>query len=199
MVYESSVLFTITAKSLIWPAGYFDFYSIILHELGHSHNLKHVIEINNVMHYGIAPNVKKRDLEHDWSCDEGGNWVIDFSTDTINNLINNCNLRNIKANPSPPCSHVSIKEIGNNLSNITLYPNPFTENLNISFNSINNEKIEIRLYDITGKLILNKDYSISTGNNSINVNTTDLSGGVYVINIQNSGVLQSFKLIKYGN
>lgn len=85
------------------------------------------------------------------------------------------------------------------MSNITLYPNPFTENLNISFNSINNEKIEIRLYDITGKLILNKDYSISTGNNSINVNTTDLSGGVYVINIQNSGVLQSFKLIKYGN
>jgi hypothetical protein len=196
---DTNNLFHIDTSNIPIPSGYYDFYSIILHELGHSHNLKHVIAINDIMHYGIAPNTKKRDLENDWSCDEGGNWVIDYSTDTINNLINNCNLRNIKANPSPPCSHVSIKEIGNNLSNITLYPNPFTENLNISFNANNNEKIEIRLYDITGKLILNENYSISTGNNSINLNTINLSGGVYVINIQNSGVLQSFKLIKYGN
>lgn len=43
-------------------AGQMDFESVALHELGHGHQLSHVINTNNVMHYSIGPAQNKRVL-----------------------------------------------------------------------------------------------------------------------------------------
>lgn len=42
--------------------GQMDFESVALHELGHGHQLSHVINTNNVMHYSIGPAQNKRVL-----------------------------------------------------------------------------------------------------------------------------------------
>jgi hypothetical protein len=196
---DTNNLFSMDTISSSIPPGHLDFYSIILHELGHAHNLKHVIGINEIMHYGISPQQIRRDLEFNYSCDEGGNWVIDFSTDTINNLVNNCSMENINANPITPCSHLSIEEIGEKTETFKIFPNPFTETLNISFNSLLSEKIDVNLFDLTGKLIFNKKYSVNNGENSIIINTNYLLDGAYIITIHDKVNSQSFKLIKNGH
>ncbi len=43
-------------------AGQFDFESVAVHELGHGHQLSHVINTNDVMHYSIAAGQNKRTL-----------------------------------------------------------------------------------------------------------------------------------------
>ncbi len=194
----NNLLFIDTISTSI-PAGYLDFYSIILHELGHAHNLKHVIGSSNIMHYAISPGQIKRNLENDLSCDEGGNWVIDFSTDTINNPINNCGLENISAFLKTPCSHLSVENIDKNNSNTLVYPNPFTGIINIEINSLNSSAAYIQIYDLRGKLIIDKKYQINQGLNTIPIETIRLNNGVYLMTILLGNKLTSHKIIKYEN
>ncbi|MCO6495617.1 MAG: T9SS type A sorting domain-containing protein, partial [Bacteroidetes bacterium] len=56
----------------------YDFESVALHELGHGHQLGHVINSGNVMHYAISNGVTRRDLQkNDTAC---GNYVMRKST-----------------------------------------------------------------------------------------------------------------------
>lgn len=196
---DTTNLFFIDTISTSIPPDYMDFYSIILHELGHSHNLKHIIGSNSIMHYSISPGQIKRDLENDYSCDEGGNWVINFSTDLTNNLIDNCGLKNINANPSPPCSHLVVKEIDENVEDIFIYPNPFSNRINIEMNTLNASSTMINIYDIQGKLILKQKHQINSGLNIIPIETIEFQNGTYLITILKDNKLSSYKIIKYEN
>lgn len=60
------------------PGGQFDFETVILHELGHAHQLGHVIDPVQVMHFAIGAGSAKRALS---ATDlEGGTYVMTKST-----------------------------------------------------------------------------------------------------------------------
>ncbi len=59
-----------------------DFESVALHELGHGHQLGHVIDPSQVMHYSIGNGQEKRTLSTDDL--DAGNDVLDFSTGVCN-------------------------------------------------------------------------------------------------------------------
>jgi hypothetical protein len=44
------------------PAGQYDFESVMLHEMGHGHQLNHSIDATAVMHYSISSGTFKRTL-----------------------------------------------------------------------------------------------------------------------------------------
>lgn len=194
---DTNNLFFIDTIGTSIPSGYLDFYSIILHELGHSHNLRHVIGSNKIMHYAISPGQIKRDLENDYSCDEGGNWVIDYSTDIVNNPINNCGLENINANPNTPCSHLSVENIDGDNINTLIYPNPFTGNVNIEITSFKTSTTIVQLFDLNGRQILRKEFQINQGLSTVPIETIGLSNGIYLMTIIMGNELSSHKIIKY--
>jgi PKD repeat protein len=59
----------------------YDFETVVVHELGHAHQLGHVINANYVMHYALGPNTDKRTL-NPISDIAGGSDVVTFSTAT---------------------------------------------------------------------------------------------------------------------
>lgn len=59
----------------------YDFETVVVHELGHAHQLGHVINANYVMHYALGPNTDKRTL-NPVSDIAGGSDVVSFSTAT---------------------------------------------------------------------------------------------------------------------
>jgi hypothetical protein len=59
-----------------------DFYSHILHELGHAHMLKHTIPDNTVMWYMLAQGVARRNIDANNS--EGASYVLDESEQQLN-------------------------------------------------------------------------------------------------------------------
>ncbi len=60
----------------------YDFESVAVHELGHGHQLGHVIDASQVMHYSIANGQEKRSLS---SIDlDAGNDVLDYSSGVCN-------------------------------------------------------------------------------------------------------------------
>lgn len=84
------------------------------------------------------------------------------------------------------------------VSKIANFPNPVIENTTFNFNLKENANVKINIYDITGKLILNPYRNkLDEGNNSINIDLSDLSSGTYIYNIETNGVKsKSNKLIK---
>ena len=76
-------------------------------------------------------------------------------------------------------------------SNITLYPNPASEYLNIDVNIYRNELIVCEIYDITGKMIYNQEIT----SKSTRINITDLSQGIYFVNLRNGESEKSHKIL----
>ena len=182
------------------PQGEYDIYSVILHELGHAHSLNHVIDTNRIMHFSISSGSYNRNLEFDQSCDEGGNDVIQHSTNASNAVTSCSAVQNISANPNPPCNHVtvSIEDVNQNNLEFILFPNPVSSILNISISSEINENTKIILMDVSGKIVKTFSRSILKGENKFELPIYDISSGVYILRIQsNSGVnLVNAKFIK---
>ncbi|NBC25162.1 MAG: T9SS type A sorting domain-containing protein [Bacteroidetes bacterium] len=71
--------------------------------------------------------------------------------------------------------------LGNSL---TIYPNPTTDQLNVEFDLVKSSKLTIDLYNITGKLVMSKDYGTQSAGYSLNrVDLSNLNAGVYMLNI----------------
>ncbi len=86
---------------------------------------------------------------------------------------------------------VATSEIQNPKSEITLYPNPATNNLTIAFGK-NIKKVVITITDITGKLICT---STTSETEKMEVNTSGFAEGVYIVKIQTGDGVEMKKLI----
>ena len=79
-----------------------------------------------------------------------------------------------------------------NLNNgLSIYPNPVTNELNIAFN--NNLPTSATLHNMLGQVILSK---VITTENDLKINTSNLSTGMYFINIKTDATNQTFKFLK---
>ncbi|AFL81274.1 hypothetical protein Aeqsu_1795 [Aequorivita sublithincola DSM 14238] len=78
----------------------------------------------------------------------------------------------------------------------TVYPNPVTNYLNISFKDIEGEVFRIMVYDINGKQIYQKELIGSTSNEILDF--SGYSSGMYILNIEQRATKKSksFKIIK---
>jgi hypothetical protein len=80
---------------------------------------------------------------------------------------------------------------------VTVYPNPVVDRLNISIVNCASGEMKLKLYDISGRVILEKTYPIETGSGEI---TLDLSGlglksGIYISKIDAPGITKTFKVV----
>mgnify|MGYP003805799403 CR=1 FL=1 len=78
---------------------------------------------------------------------------------------------------------------------IQLFPNPANYELNVTFNSDNNETAVINIYDLTGRMVFTKNFQSAQGRNTYTLNTSDLSKGVYILTLENGGKMLNQKLV----
>jgi len=71
---------------------------------------------------------------------------------------------------------------------LSCYPNPFTQNTNLRFNTTKPTNLNIKVYDITGKETnFNKTIEVTEGEQSINLELEFLPPGVYYISLCGNG------------
>lgn len=80
----------------------------------------------------------------------------------------------------------------NETNEITVYPNPFKDQLKLNLNQ-NFSELTISLIDITGKTLLNRNYENKT---SIEFNNLDLPSGIYFIKITSKNLEKTVKVVK---
>jgi hypothetical protein len=87
-----------------------------------------------------------------------------------------------------------IKESQKLSSSLNLYPQPAENNLNINLNNYYEPTVDIMIADVNGKIILNKQLAVI--NYKTQIETSELSNGVYFLQIQNSkGYITNKRLI----
>ncbi|MCX6230037.1 MAG: S8 family serine peptidase [Bacteroidetes bacterium] len=85
-----------------------------------------------------------------------------------------------------------------NENNFNAFPNPFDDDIYISYNSSDTQQVKIQLFDLTGKLLLSaEDVSRNYGYNSIHIkNTSALNTGIYFIRITSGNITSTKKVLK---
>jgi len=74
------------------------------------------------------------------------------------------------------------------LNNLKLYPNPVKDVLNIEFNTIETNVINIQIMTYTGQIISNVNINSYAGNNTVSISTADLNSGIYFVRINNKTI-----------
>ncbi len=106
----------------------------------------------------------------------------------IDNLAFDGFLAGIKESPLPEAENI----------NFNVYPNPFTEHATVSFTLDKDEKVLVRLFDLSGKqlsIVANGYYK--PGEYKINLSASGLNKGFYICVINTSQSFQSRKLVIY--
>jgi hypothetical protein len=76
-------------------------------------------------------------------------------------------------------------------------PNPFTNNLKITIDAVQNDDIAITVIDATGKLIQVSNTQIQQGKNKINLDASNWASGMYFINVKDEqGSVNIIKVTK---
>ncbi|MDY8138064.1 GEVED domain-containing protein [Aquimarina sp. 2201CG5-10] len=77
----------------------------------------------------------------------------------------------------------------------TAYPNPFEETVTINVSKLGKDAFTIRVYDIVGKEIVNREYSKNPG--KITLGSQIPASGNYFVKIQTNNDTETLRLIKY--
>lgn len=75
------------------------------------------------------------------------------------------------------------------LLKLSAYPNPVSNNLNLSFTSAKAEKSLLQIFDITGNLMMQLPLNISVGKNVQLLNVAALRNGAYTIQLTNNNAI----------
>jgi PKD repeat protein len=84
------------------------------------------------------------------------------------------------------------------LNNVAIYPNPFSNELNISFESLANQKTIITINNVLGQQVFSDKMTTKTGVNLFNLNTANsLEGnGIYIVKLNIDNQTYIFKIMK---
>lgn len=146
----------------------YDFESVALHELGHGHQLAHVVDTDDVMNYALSNSEEQR--------------ILGASNITVGNAIQARSTGLIVcAQPlmtNHPCS-LGVEEEELNAA-ISIYPNPTNGQFYIKNTSfVNLEKVVI--YDVSGRLI--SQYNAPNTSRTQTINLFGASKGLYFVKI----------------
>ena len=153
-----------------------DFYSVVLHELGHARNMLHVNNPNKVMHSSITFGQNRRTLhQHEI---ETGLWIQNDSE-----TIQTCNKPLMTAGT---CLNLSNENFESN--ELTYYPNP-TQNMVTIDSAFEN----IKVYNALEQEVITKTQQT---NNQTIVDLSSFANGIYFIKLKNDTTEKTIKIIK---
>jgi subtilisin-like proprotein convertase family protein len=81
------------------------------------------------------------------------------------------------------CSQAAPLEIETKeISELIVYPNPNSGSFNVKFNDATSEKVDINVFDMSGRTIFTKNYTVQ-GNFNENIQLNTIQAGVYLLSI----------------
>ncbi|AUC81745.1 T9SS type A sorting domain-containing protein [Lacinutrix sp. Bg11-31] len=80
-------------------------------------------------------------------------------------------------------------------SSLSLWPNPSQGEINVSFNTQNNDAVNVNLYDLRGRLINKQSFKNTSGVFNKAIQLGDLESSVYILSIENAGQIINKRII----
>lgn len=87
-------------------------------------------------------------------------------------------------------------EVSNSITNSLLYPNPTNANVTLGVSSQINQTAQLTIFSLEGRIILNKNMMLESGQNNVLIESENLPAGIYIVNLNVNGQKISHKLVK---
>jgi hypothetical protein len=191
---EMDIIFN---KNISWQYGptlpnslQYDFESIVFHELGHGHQLGHVISTEDPMHYAYSRGANRRDPTT-WNL-EAGMLVIEQS-----GKYTTCGFDPHQPIEKEICEVNDISEF--QYEGLHIYPNPTMGMLNLNYSLHERVDVIIDIYDFTGKKqveLINEKQKIGHYKLLIDLEKYGQTNGLYFVRIILDGTPKAYKVLK---
>lgn len=90
-------------------------------------------------------------------------------------------------------TYTAIEDASNEDLNLTVFPNPSSDIIAIQYQGIVKNEVELRLYDLTGKVVMSK--IIYPGSTIAHIDTQTLYAGNYILAIKSEGMEKKERII----
>lgn len=80
--------------------------------------------------------------------------------------------------------------------NMSLYPNPGSDEVNLSFDLNFTQTVEVAFTDITGKVVSRQFVNATAGKNIVMMDANPLSRGIYFVTIKSEGAQKAIQFVK---
>jgi hypothetical protein len=89
-----------------------------------------------------------------------------------------------------PQSRLGVNDLSpETTSQMFIYPNPSTMQVNVKFENLSQQQVGIRVTDLTGRALIRGEYKAING--TVRINIAELSAGVYIIEARTGEVLRA--------
>jgi hypothetical protein len=167
-----------------------DFYSTILHELGHAHMLSHALPYGKVMYPNLLDgSTTERTLTVD---DISGGQDVLSSSEANLGIANSCPPAMLRK----PCGPNNVGEI-DYLTNLLIFPNPTQGQITLSFSSEETIEGRFEIFNLIGQQLHQEHKQIVPGENRLDfdLNYLDIKGSLF-IKVITEGSSNIFSFIK---
>ena len=87
-------------------------------------------------------------------------------------------------------------DLADNDINVNIYPNPASTQINLDIESVENITGQVKITSLLGQVVMAKNINIIEGNNSVNLNISNLPNGLYTVTFFSKNGGFSKKIIK---
>ncbi len=106
----------------------------------------------------------------------------------------NAQTTTINATLADPCSTLNVNDITKNIE-FTIYPNPTSGLVNIQLNTSLVQNTTMKIYDLIGKLVFERNTFENNQNQNYSLNLNHLTSGIYLLSVQINDRTTTKKLI----
>jgi hypothetical protein len=89
----------------------------------------------------------------------------------------------------------AVDEMSEFAMDVQIYPNPVSDILNVEFKNMVDQTIQVKLVDLTGKIVLRKEFSQPA--NTVRLNLISVSSGSYMLEVRAADKRKVFKIVKH--
>lgn len=82
------------------------------------------------------------------------------------------------------------------INHVSVFPNPVTDQLNVQFDGLSQEAVQLVIYDVNGQRMYQENRSTAIGTQQWTVPVNDLSDGMYMLSIQSENGIISQRFVK---
>lgn len=94
-----------------------------------------------------------------------------------------------------PLNTAGVNEITLENAKLSIYPNPASSEISLSFDADYASKATISIIDVTGKVIATQSIDLNAGSNVQTINTAEISNGLYLVVLSANGKTASARVI----
>jgi trimeric autotransporter adhesin len=121
---------------------------------------------------------------------------IDYDVTKLSSPVVYYRLRMVDIDGAFTYSQVVAISLADITGRVSVFPNPASQKVTVSINAPVSGKVNWKLTDNTGRIVLQNTDMLRQGNNNLQIDVNRLTGGVYYLSISGAGIDQKVKLQK---